>query len=74
MIGPMPLCEGCARFVGEPGNLHCAAFPAGIPDDIYVGAFDHREEHAGDHGLRYVEIDAAFTKRWDARKIAREGK
>jgi 2'-5' RNA ligase len=31
----------------------CAAFPDGIPDDIWENRFDHRNPHEGDHGLRW---------------------
>ncbi len=43
---------------GSPGargavTALCAAFPAGIPDLIWLYAFDHRRVYRGDHGIRF---------------------
>jgi hypothetical protein len=45
------LCLTCKHR--EPGRGRCAAFPGGIPMEIYAGEWDHRKEIPGDHGLRY---------------------
>ena len=33
---------------------YCDAFPDGVPDAIFLGGFDHREEYPGDGGIRFV--------------------
>jgi hypothetical protein len=35
----------------------CDAFPKGIPDEIFWGAFDHTQPFEGDNGIRFEEID-----------------
>jgi 2'-5' RNA ligase len=37
----------------------CAAFPDGIPADIWGNEFDHRQPHDGDHGLRWESNQGA---------------
>lgn len=49
-----PTCASCARL--EYATRSCAAFPAGIPRDIWAGAHDHRTPVAGDGGLLYVPL------------------
>ena len=53
MIDPAPICLECARLQGQRKNRSpsCAAFPNGIPDAIYLGAFDHRSAYLGDKGI-----------------------
>lgn len=48
--------EGMAAGRTEP---FCAAFPSGIPDDIWQNRVDHRRPHEGDHGLRWTSRDGA---------------
>lgn len=50
----IPICESCARVgPGPEGGFACAAFPDGIPEEIYPGGFDHRQPFPGDNGVRW---------------------
>lgn len=56
------MCLDCVHFEGADPDLDqtyptCAAFPAGIPDEILRQGFDHRQEFPGDNGIRF-EPDA----------------
>lgn len=44
--------EGMAAGRTEP---FCAAFPDGIPADIWENRFDHRQPHEGDRGLQWLQ-------------------
>jgi hypothetical protein len=48
--------EGMARAVDGP---FCAAFPGGIPADIWENRFDHRQPHEGDRGLQWLAVNEA---------------
>lgn len=54
-------CISCARYRGLG---ECAAFPNGIPGDIFTGEFDHEQPHDGDGGLQFVA--ATFTSKDEA--------
>lgn len=43
-------CVSCIHY--DYANL-CAAFPAGIPEEIMDGTFDHRRPYPGDQGIRW---------------------
>lgn len=47
-------CHTCVyqghRYKGKPA---CAAFPEGIPQEIYDGEVSHKEPYPGDHGIQY---------------------
>mgnify|MGYP003590467903 CR=1 FL=1 len=54
------LCDSCEHFEESrlDGNVYrqyCAAFPDGIPDEIYFDGADHTKPWKGDHGIRYVK-------------------
>lgn len=51
----IPQCFDCRHYRDD---YRCAAFPAGIPDDILTNAADHRRPHPGDHGIRFEEREA----------------
>lgn len=56
--GGPTLCFCCARrsdtSLVEVGGPRCEAYPAGIPDDIWAGGFDHRQPFPGDGGIRFL--------------------
>jgi hypothetical protein len=55
-----PLCLNCKHFIFADITANtCAAFPAGVPDDIYSNRADHRRPFPGDNGTRFEAIDAA---------------
>lgn len=60
MIGPVPLCMKCKHLQktppGEWGH-RCAAFPAGIPKEIFAGEVEHIKPYDGDHGIQYAAIE-----------------
>ena len=65
--GPMSQCGACQRLRGPfsdgaPEGLDgpwCAAFPEGIPADIFDNRVDHRNPVEGDHGLQWLARDGA---------------
>jgi hypothetical protein len=62
-IGRAPICVGCKHLnpAQEWGNGKCAAFPDGIPDEIWVKGFDHTKPYPGDHGIRFeAKAEAAI--------------
>lgn len=60
--GPVSQCFACQRLrsVFEPDTPAgvegpwCAAFPEGIPPQIYDNRVDHRQPYPGDHDLRWL--------------------
>jgi len=53
-------CQDCKHLREKPQIRNerwaCIAFPGGIPDDIYVGEFDHTNPHDDDGGVQYERI------------------
>ena len=35
----------------------CEAFPDKIPNEIYLGEFDHKKPFKGDNGLMFVPLE-----------------
>lgn len=65
MIRDPNICDACARLHQrrDPEAAtsldtwipYCEAFPRRVPDDIYLGGFDHRNAYPGDSGIRFVQ-------------------
>jgi hypothetical protein len=48
-------CLACLRLrLGDAGQFSCAAFPRGIPSDLFEGRANHRVPYPGDGGLRFT--------------------
>jgi hypothetical protein len=53
-----PLCLNCLWLQVWANKTrkfppNCAAFPEGIPEEIWNGEFNHRKPHKEDQGLQY---------------------
>ena len=49
-----PVCTGCRHLDHERLDARrCRAFPAGVPDAIWLGEHDHRTPYDGDRGIRF---------------------
>lgn len=63
----MSQCGACAHLRGpfSPENTtgmtgpFCAAFPAGIPGEVFTNSLDHRQPITGDNGVRWTPRDGA---------------
>ncbi len=51
------VCSRCVHKRNEPGKRRiCAAFPNGIPLEIWKGENPHTEPYPGDNGIRFEEV------------------
>ena len=46
------ICTFC-RHLQDVVDRRCAAFPQGIPAEIWEGRNDHTEPYAGDNGIQF---------------------
>ena len=51
-----PVCNGCRHLVRDYRQRRCAAFPDGIPLEIWLGEHDHRRPYPGDNGIQFAEL------------------
>ena len=65
-IGPAPICMICTRRSWLGKKAICAAFPKGIPGEIWEEGFDHRQAYPGDGGIRFelAEGKDELLRRW----------
>jgi hypothetical protein len=52
----MPQSSQCLECLHYFGEFKCEAFPKGIPEQIYIGQFDHIKEFEGDNGIRFESL------------------
>ena len=48
----IPQCNNCAHLI--PVTITCDAFPNGIPKEIHINKFDHKNPYPGDNGIRFT--------------------
>lgn len=54
------LCFSCRHLdLTSEAPVTCAAYPNGIPDDIFEGLVDHRRPQPGDRGIRWAQAPDA---------------
>ena len=52
-----PICDLCVHLDLRAAR-NCAAFPEGIPPEIWEGKNSHTEPYPGDHGIRFEDARA----------------
>lgn len=67
---PMSQCVTCVHYRSPfsrtdgdfEGGSFCAAFPAGIPAEVYGNTLDHRQPIEGDNGVRWTSTGEAYPE------------
>ncbi len=51
-------CLQCVHFYGsfQKQEPSCAAFPTGIPKELWKGNFDHNNAYPGDREIRFSPV------------------
>lgn len=51
------VCSGCANYdESNPMFKVCAAFPNGIPEEIFSGENNHTKPYPGDNGILFEPV------------------
>ena len=58
--GLSPVCTFCRHAVDVPYRT-CAAFPDGIPLEIWLGRNTHQTAYRGDHCVRFEPVPSAVV-------------
>jgi len=54
ILEKQPVCMACKHYDREDlKKPSCAAFPVGIPDEIWLQGNDHTKPFPGDKGIRF---------------------
>jgi hypothetical protein len=62
-----PVCSGCRHLKEMYKTRRCAAFPNGIPPEIWLGQNDHRQPYPGDQGIQFAPMTEADLEALKAR-------
>jgi len=69
-----PICTYCKHVDGYPERT-CAAFPAGVSDEIWDGCNDRSQPYPGDDGIQFgfpADVVQSIRDDWDKIKKPRK--